>query len=297
MRMRAGRRGNGRLLVVRGSRQERLVGVQARGLVESDEPALLPVVGEPMTRGGRPWIAYDVGGCASVRSRQRHLTAQDARRICWDLLGAAQWCATRQFPNTSLLCDARYACLTPDGRLRVAFVPIDRGSRALGQSPLSLLLWLDALAARRFVRPQDEVLVRELHALVTRSYGIFSVNRLAAFVRMTCGDNPRARTKSNEPALYWLVHAGTGESHALELGRTYLLGRDESCDIRVRGGQRVSRHHAEVTCGVQGIRVRDVGSTNGTFVRGLRLAPHESASVGVGERFGLCEDMFWVERR
>ncbi|MDO4797372.1 MAG: FHA domain-containing protein [Coriobacteriales bacterium] len=291
------RRRRQRLLVVRGSRQERMVGVQARGLMESDEPTLLPLAAEPAMRGGRPWIVYDALGCVSVRSRAKQLTALDVQRICWDLLSATQWCARHRFPNTALLCDVRYACLTPDMHLRVAFVPIDRGPRALGESPLSLLAWLDALAIKRFANPSDEVLVRELHALVTRSYGIFSVNRLAAFVRAACGEEPGDLDRPGDGARHWLVRADTGESYPLELGRTYLLGRDRSCDICIRGARRVSRRHAEVTCSAQGVRVCDAGSTNGTFVGGRRLAPHEAVLVRPGERFGLFEDVFWIERR
>lgn len=67
-----------------------------------------------------------------------------------------------------------------------------------------------------------------------------------------------------------------GEAQVLgefPLGATPLrLGRAEDCDVRL-DSMHVSAHHAEVTRDPAGtVRVRDLGSTNGTFVGGQRIA-------------------------
>ena len=53
-----------------------------------------------------------------------------------------------------------------------------------------------------------------------------------------------------------------------------LVGRDPAAQVRLLDG-RVSRRHAEVICSVTTCRVRDLGSTNGTFVNGQPVEEHE----------------------
>ena len=55
--------------------------------------------------------------------------------------------------------------------------------------------------------------------------------------------------------------------HAFDLGETFrvALGRHASNDIQLRS-MRVSNYHAEILNEVDGLHVRDLGSTNGTFV-------------------------------
>jgi serine/threonine protein kinase len=53
-----------------------------------------------------------------------------------------------------------------------------------------------------------------------------------------------------------------------------LVGRAEDCDLRVPADdRRVSRHHCAFDIDPPAVRVRDLGSRNGTFVNGVRLAP------------------------
>jgi adenylate cyclase len=54
-------------------------------------------------------------------------------------------------------------------------------------------------------------------------------------------------------------------------GRTYVVGRAVICDVPVYDPT-VSRRHAELTLAADGVRVQDLGSSNGTFVNGTRIA-------------------------
>ena len=57
------------------------------------------------------------------------------------------------------------------------------------------------------------------------------------------------------------------------LGPRYRIGRDATCQLRP-ASERVSRWHCEIVVEDDGILVRDLGSTNGTFVNDLEL--HET---------------------
>ena len=59
------------------------------------------------------------------------------------------------------------------------------------------------------------------------------------------------------------------------------LGRDPGSDIVINDPQ-VSRQHARITCQGELILIEDLGSTNGTFVNGMRLTgPHTLANGDV----------------
>ena len=65
-----------------------------------------------------------------------------------------------------------------------------------------------------------------------------------------------------------LVMTGTGARHALPARRIY-IGRDDSCDVIVRGNS-VSRRHASIAPVAGGFMLRDE-SVNGTLVNGVRV--------------------------
>ena len=64
------------------------------------------------------------------------------------------------------------------------------------------------------------------------------------------------------------------------------LGRALACDVILRA-MSVSKSHATAQFEGDGVLVRDIGSTRGTFVDGKRLAPGESAMVLPGATFRL----------
>lgn len=62
------------------------------------------------------------------------------------------------------------------------------------------------------------------------------------------------------------------EGRVHRIGRECVIGRLGDCDL-VLGDEGVSRHHARIAAvGKQGHSIVDLGSTNGTFVNGLRLS-------------------------
>ena len=52
-----------------------------------------------------------------------------------------------------------------------------------------------------------------------------------------------------------------------------VIGRSRSCDLRLPTGD-ASRRHAEISDTEQGFLLRDLASTNGTFVNGSRVSEH-----------------------
>lgn len=73
--------------------------------------------------------------------------------------------------------------------------------------------------------------------------------------------------------LFHLVPAAEGEPIPLAPGPPRVVGRTAASDIPVYDGT-ISRAHAELVLLGEGVRVRDLGSTNGTFVNGARVEDH-----------------------
>ena len=68
------------------------------------------------------------------------------------------------------------------------------------------------------------------------------------------------------------LHSTSGE-HSIDIttGQTIVVGRAVTTDLPVYDPT-VSRRHAELVLTAQGLTVRDLGSSNGTFVNGIRVS-------------------------
>lgn len=69
--------------------------------------------------------------------------------------------------------------------------------------------------------------------------------------------------------LVFVTAGGQIKSRQLESGR-YVIGRDTRCDLRVPSPE-VSRQHCEISIDRDAVRVRDLKSSNGTWVNSERV--------------------------
>jgi len=95
-----------------------------------------------------------------------------------------------------------------------------------------------------------------------------------------------APATANVPATGWIVGLPDGTEVALVAGEN-LVGRTEGAVLISDGF--VSRKHAYFVVDVASLKIEDLGSTNGTFVDGVRLSPHmpvpvdEKSDVKIGQ--------------
>lgn len=96
----------------------------------------------------------------------------------------------------------------------------------------------------------------------------------------------RAEPVASAPA--WQLKALTGSisGRMFPIASTQIVGRDPSCDIAVIGSH-VSRRHAEFTLRGGRLWVKDLGSSNGTFVNGKRA---EESALSHGDEV-KCDAM------
>jgi len=71
---------------------------------------------------------------------------------------------------------------------------------------------------------------------------------------------------------------GSQAAFPLKRERT-VIGRTNSCDLRIPVGS-VSREHCEILVNGESVTIRDLGSSNGTFVNDTRV---QEAKVGAGD--------------
>ena len=67
----------------------------------------------------------------------------------------------------------------------------------------------------------------------------------------------------------------------------FVLGRSSSCDLKLKTPD-ASRRHAEIAAMTSGYLIRDLGSTNGTFVNGERI---EECELHTGDRIEIGGDL------
>ncbi|MCH7944530.1 MAG: FHA domain-containing protein [Armatimonadetes bacterium] len=76
-----------------------------------------------------------------------------------------------------------------------------------------------------------------------------------------------------------------GNEHKLHPG-VNVVGRELGCDVALTWEQSVSRRHAELVVDQGTVTVRDLGSTNGTFVGGQRITGATPVASGTEITFG-----------
>jgi hypothetical protein len=132
---------------------------------------------------------------------------------------------------------------------------------------LYLFIWQIVRSASRDIRgaPQESMIIRPGH-----------------------GAGPAARAGPAAAGRLVVVQSPTlpeGERHDLD-SRPLTIGRSPQNDIELRGDQFASATHARVHARRDGVWLEDDGSTNGTFVNGVKvdgprkLAPGDVIRVG-----------------
>jgi len=168
---------------------------------------------------------------------------------------------------------------------------IDLTRRLSTQGPLSpnfIRIWLSPKDAERFDGFQ-KALITELeesvrqHALA-EGYSFVGPVKIAIFVDddVKPGDvlvKTSFEGGSSEPRLL----ASDGRSFAIGTD-PLIIGRSPAVAVVINDAN-VSRQHAEVWRTEQGVAIRDLGSTNGTFVNGFRvdavsLSPRDDIQIG-----------------
>lgn len=92
------------------------------------------------------------------------------------------------------------------------------------------------------------------------------------------------------PGLIERSGPNAGAVHRLDHG-SHVLGRGQGADVLIDDAD-VSRNHARLDVGVDGISVTDLGSKNGIYVNESAIAG--TLTLGHGERFSIGELEFEV---
>jgi pSer/pThr/pTyr-binding forkhead associated (FHA) protein len=75
---------------------------------------------------------------------------------------------------------------------------------------------------------------------------------------------------------------------------TVVVGRSQKCGLQIASAA-VSRRHCEIRVGEDSVSVIDLGSSNGTFIDALRLAPGEETPLPSGARLNVGGVRFIVQ--
>lgn len=90
----------------------------------------------------------------------------------------------------------------------------------------------------------------------------------------------------------WLRPKGTGVRAGFPLNKDHVtIGREVKCAIMLNDAS-VSRQHSSITRLAEGYLVRDLGSSNGTFVNGQRIQEY---LLQDGDRLSVGDVEFWFE--
>jgi two-component system, NtrC family, response regulator AtoC len=116
-------------------------------------------------------------------------------------------------------------------------------------------------------------------------YKLYIVSKLNVYAQGVETLRPTTRMLAAAPVaqpLHLLVLAAAGsKSYVLPSSGEVRIGRAPDCNV-VLDDETLSRHHAALTIGQDGVALADLGSANGTFVDGRRLALGEMTPIAPG---------------
>ena len=285
-------------LVVRLSRRETWDVGAARAIRSCAEPYVVHM--DYDVGGGRDDVAfrYDMSGLRSLRTvLRRDVLGGDF------LIGAMGRLAEMLDLRGSRLAGEPYVCWLPEfvyvdaaSEIRFVVAPVRGVKASRRDSALGLLLALCDTRHVRFGRADDLMLAERVREFAICEDGTLSHMRLRAFVDELKTAYEPVGSGGGEGA-YVLVCADGRKRWRIEEGRSYAMGRSATNDICVCDSASVSRRHAMLQCDGDAVVVRDLDSTNGTFVDGHRLAGGQCVRMRPGQTFSLSGEDFRIERR
>jgi DNA-binding NtrC family response regulator len=92
----------------------------------------------------------------------------------------------------------------------------------------------------------------------------------------------------------FVIGNGTFATHPLVNTGTFTIGRSSNCDVEI-DDQSISRRHAILSIG-DIVTIEDLGSANGTVVRGHRVTFGQPTEIAVGELVGLGNASIILQR-
>ncbi len=97
---------------------------------------------------------------------------------------------------------------------------------------------------------------------------------------------------SRKQSWAWLRPKGTGVRSGFPLNKDHMvIGREVKCAIMLNDSS-VSRQHSSITHLAEGYLIRDLGSSNGTYVNGQRVQEY---LLQEGDRVSIGDIEFWFE--
>jgi hypothetical protein len=203
-----------------------------------------------------------------------------------------------------VLFDPTFVYVDAVTRLRLVHVPLEGVSFKTSNSPLSLLRVLAVSSEKQSFSPQDRLLCERLAEFVSEERKAFSLNRFRDFVRevtgvivMPDGTTRDANAAHGEPSgMYVLRDLTNGDTFSVREGIPLHMGRGATCDVRLSDRPEISRDHATLCVDEGRVTLMDLGSTNGTYVKGKGLLPSMGVSIPIGQVFSLSNERFRVER-
>jgi hypothetical protein len=233
----------------------------------------------------------------------------DCAGLAADVSGASAACTTDANCPADSTCDpVSHKCRPREGGKRL--LPWLIGGLAL--LGVALALWA---RARRNKREQDrlnterdlrETALKEAAETADAARRRAEAERQAALAQaaqaqQAANDALTAPRNDHDPALQQLLHpdvvrlaSAPGSVEAVDMvlkAGVYMLGGADEADIRLHSAT-VSMHHAQLEVDKNGgLRLMDLGSSNGTYVNQVRIAPRTPVELRVGDLLGFSRSV------
>lgn len=291
-------RASGSEIRVRSTGQELPSVMAERWLRARTEAVVAPLRGPAIQRGGHTTLQYDVQDHVRLSAwlRRHCVSAADMRAMLADVAQMMGICVEAHALPIEPLWGYRLVFVDVSSRLRFVIVPWDLGQWVRRQTSGDLLRSI-CRHARPTGDPEARCLFERLWHFVHEEQGVVTHGRLRALLGEGGPFDLAAAPAFSGGSGFALRNLCTGQVIPLDASRDYVLGRDACCDVVVTGSRRVSREHARVRSGPDGITIADTGSTNGTFVEGTRLVPRQPTRLTCGQVFSLAGVALCVEAR